>query len=71
MLYPPPQALSDEIRKSTPCIFKGEFHPYQCDITNEKQINNIFAIVEKNHGIPSILINNAGVAILKTFEGTV
>ncbi|XP_001604981.1 farnesol dehydrogenase [Nasonia vitripennis] len=39
----------------------GRFYPLECDISNEKQIDEAFAWVKKNLKSVHILINNAGI----------
>lgn len=48
-----------DIRKSqsTSCLF------YRCDVRKRRQINHLYDWVKRNHGIPDILILNAGVGI--------
>lgn len=36
-------------------------HGYVCDVTNEEQVNNLVATVEKEVGVIDILVNNAGI----------
>lgn len=36
-------------------------HGYMADVTNEDQINNMVALIEKEVGIIDILVNNAGI----------
>lgn len=38
-----------------------EAHGYVCDVTNEEQVNEFVAKVEKEVGIIDILVNNAGI----------
>lgn len=38
-----------------------EAHGYVCDVTNEEQVNNLVATVEKEVGVIDILVNNAGI----------
>jgi len=39
-----------------------KIHYYKCDITNQDAVHDIAARIKREHGNPSILINNAGVA---------
>ena len=36
-------------------------HGYVCDVTNEEQVNELIAKVEKEVGVVDILVNNAGI----------
>jgi gluconate 5-dehydrogenase len=36
-------------------------HGYVCDVTNEEQVNNLVAQIEKEVGVIDILVNNAGI----------
>ncbi|MDR0845155.1 MAG: gluconate 5-dehydrogenase [Tannerella sp.] len=36
-------------------------HGYVCDVTNEEQVNNLAAQIEKEVGVIDILVNNAGI----------
>lgn len=36
-------------------------HGYVCDVTNEEQVNNMVATIEKEVGVVDILFNNAGI----------
>ena len=36
-------------------------HGYVCDVTNEEQVNELVAKVEKEVGVIDILVNNAGI----------
>ncbi|MCR5154051.1 MAG: SDR family NAD(P)-dependent oxidoreductase, partial [Lachnospiraceae bacterium] len=38
-----------------------EAHGYVCDVTNEAQVNEFVAKVEKEVGVIDILVNNAGI----------
>lgn len=38
-----------------------EAHGYVADVTNEEQINNMVAQIEKEVGVIDILVNNAGI----------
>lgn len=38
-----------------------EAHGYVCDVTNEDQVNQLVAKVEKEVGVIDILVNNAGI----------
>ena len=40
-----------------------------CDLTKEEDIKAAFAWVEQNWGAVNILVNNAGLLILKDLEG--
>src|SRR5437016_4047075 len=41
---------------------------YMCDIGNADQVTETCSRILDEHGIPDILINNAGYAIYRTFE---
>ncbi|QTD38506.1 SDR family oxidoreductase [Polaribacter batillariae] len=47
----------------------GAAHFYQCDVSNQKQINTIVTEIVKNNTI-DILINNAGIAHVGNIENT-
>ena len=36
-------------------------HGYVCDVTNEDQVNEMIAQIEKEVGVVDILVNNAGI----------
>ena len=36
-------------------------HGYVCDVTNEEQVQNLIATIEKEVGVVDILVNNAGI----------
>ena len=40
----------------------------KCDITNDKEIQNMYQIIKKEFGTLDVLVNNAGIAIDTTFE---
>lgn len=40
-----------------------KIHYYKCDVTDPEAVNRIASLIQKSHGDPSILINNAGIAM--------
>lgn len=48
---------------------KGSATFYQCDVSNQEQVGNIFSQIAKNNSI-DILINNAGIAHVGNIEHT-
>jgi len=57
-------ATASEIKKS-----KGSAHFYQCDVSNQEQIESIVAEISKHQTI-DILVNNAGIAHVGNIENT-
>jgi short-subunit dehydrogenase len=49
-------------------VGKNSVHGYVCDIGVADQVTEICAQIITEHGVPDILINNAGYAIYRTFE---
>ncbi len=47
----------------------GSAHFYQCDVSNQEQVEGIFSEIAKDHAI-DILINNAGIAHVGNIENT-
>ncbi len=41
---------------------------YACNISDEDNVSAVFEEINKDHGAPSILINNAGVSTFENFE---
>jgi short-subunit dehydrogenase len=41
--------------------FSGQFHPLECDLTNENDIFKAFKWIDENIGGIHFLINNAGI----------
>lgn len=58
--------LTSEVPEATGTLF-----PVQCDITQEAEIQKAFEWIESNLGAVHVLINNAGLAAIATFEGRV
>lgn len=50
-----------ENKKALPAHLQSRYHPIKCDVTNEAEVKEAFAWIEKNLGGTDILINNAGV----------
>lgn len=50
-----------ELSASIEKLAKGEFYPYEADITKEKDVEEAFVWTNKNVGPVSILVNNAGI----------
>lgn len=51
------EELKSKVSKSS----RGSLHAVKCDVTNEQEIKDAFAWVEKNLGGVDVLVNNAGV----------
>lgn len=49
--------LLEELRKENPNVIA-----VKCDVKNEKEVNNLFDLAEKNFSHVDILINNAGIS---------
>eukprot|EP00466_Bigelowiella_natans_P013086 jgi/Bigna1/47937/estExt_Genewise1.C_200063 len=47
---------------------KGSAHASQMDVTDEKQVSEVFAEIAKRKGTIDILVNNAGVSTIGTVE---
>lgn len=45
----------------------GQAEAMAHDVTCEEQWDHVFAIIERNHGCLDVLVNNAGIAVLKPF----
>lgn len=41
---------------------------YACNISDEENVSSVFDAINKDHGAPTILINNAGVSTFENFE---
>lgn len=41
--------------------------PFQCDVTKDEQIDELYKFIEGEHGKLDILVNNAGIGIRKSF----
>ncbi|XP_046865318.1 farnesol dehydrogenase-like [Drosophila willistoni] len=50
-----------ELKASLPADQAKRFHGHKCDVSDEKQVIETFAWVDKNLGGADVLINNAGV----------
>lgn len=42
--------------------------PFDCDVTNDKQINNLFSFIKDEYGRLDVLVNNAGIGKRKALE---
>lgn len=51
--------------KSLPPHLINNFYPIPADLRLDKDIQNLFTIIEKNPGNPEIIINNAGVMVFE------
>lgn len=58
------QALAQRFKSA-----KGKFCYLKCDLRNDQDILKAFVWVEKNFRCLDILINNAGVLFMNSFEG--
>ena len=54
------QELEDTFSKIVICGNSAE-HGYVCDVTDEEQVNELIAKIEKEVGVIDILVNNAGI----------
>ena len=47
----------------------GKFYAHECDVTEEKKVNETFEWIEKEFKTVHILVNNAGTTRKNTFAG--
>jgi len=50
--------------------FGGNCTLYKCDVSNKKDVENMFSKIESEGYTVDVLINNAGIALLKLFTDT-
>lgn len=50
-------------------LIPANVHFYKCDITSTNEIAETATSIRKDHGDPTVLINNAGIATLKSIFG--
>lgn len=60
------EPLSDELQNNATNLI----HFYQCDISSRSDVHKAGEAIRENHGIPSILINNAGIGNANTILET-
>ena len=64
---------NDKAAKETEKVilsFGGNCTLYKCDVSNEKDVENMFSKIESEGYTVDVLINNAGIALLKLFTDT-
>lgn len=49
-------------------IYVENLFPLHMDITNEKEIQDVFKWISEKHGVVDVLVNNAGIGYYKAFE---
>ncbi|CAG7706074.1 unnamed protein product [Allacma fusca] len=57
------QKISDDLRDKG---LTGKLIPYKCDVSDETEVNNLFAYIEANHGGVDVCVNNAGFSTHQT-----
>ncbi|KAH7135712.1 hypothetical protein B0J11DRAFT_167651 [Dendryphion nanum] len=60
------EPLSDELQNNATNLV----HFYQCDITSRREVHQAGEAIRADHGVPSILINNAGIGNANTILET-
>ncbi|MFD6859278.1 SDR family NAD(P)-dependent oxidoreductase [Rhodococcus sp. NPDC060090] len=51
-------------------VFGGGAHAYELDVADEEQIREFAATVRSRHGVPDVLVNNAGIGAIGAFVET-
>lgn len=51
-------------------VFGGGAHAYELDVADEEQIREFAATVRSRHGVPDVLVNNAGIGAIGAFIET-
>ncbi|MFE2123964.1 SDR family NAD(P)-dependent oxidoreductase [Rhodococcus aetherivorans] len=51
-------------------VYGGGAHAYELDVADEEQVRRFAATGRSQHGVPDVLVNNAGIAVIGTFTGT-
>ncbi|MGC0366789.1 NAD(P)-dependent dehydrogenase (short-subunit alcohol dehydrogenase family) [Rhodococcus sp. 27YEA15] len=59
-----------ESAQDTAALIDGPAHSYQVDVADEEAVIRFAATVSANHGIPDIVVNNAGIGYSGTFADT-
>lgn len=52
------KSIMEERMKGT----KGKFYACECDVSDERNVINVFEWIKKNVGVVQVLVNNAGIA---------
>lgn len=47
----------------------GKFYPEACDVSSERDIVRVFALIEKKFNTVHVLVNNAGVLKSGSIQG--
>jgi len=47
--------------------YRGEFKGYYCDLANRSAYQDVLNLIKDDFGAPEIWINNAGIALIKSF----
>ncbi|XP_034473249.1 farnesol dehydrogenase [Drosophila innubila] len=59
----------EEIKAALPADQAARFHYHKCDVSDEKQVIETFAWIEKTLGGADVLVNNAGISRHTTLTG--
>lgn len=51
-------------------VFGGGAHAYELDVADEEQVRRFAATVRSRHGVPDVVVNNAGIGVIGTFTAT-
>lgn len=51
----------DAGREAVMMMGEGKGAYFHCDIANENEVADLFDVVQRNHGAPDIVVNNAGI----------
>ena len=51
-------------------VFGGGAHAYLVDVTDEEQVQEFARKVRERHGVPDVLVNNAGLGMIGSFVDT-
>src|SRR3546814_7813365 len=51
-------------------VFGGGAHAYQVDVSDEQAVIRFAETVAAHHGVPDIVVNNAGIGFSGTFTAT-
>lgn len=58
--------LSNDLSKKG---LSGRLIAYKCDVSNDKNIDDMFEWIAKNHGGVDVMVNNAGFSCKDTLLG--
>jgi len=61
---PPPTA------GGSTAVFGGGAHAYRVDVADEQQVREFARTVRDRHGVPDVLVNNAGIGVIGAFADT-